>query len=104
VGGLAGDVGGGFEVRRIDRVRQQGADVNVAMIGKLHALRRFHLVEPAADTQGALYTPPPQPGPVHGTRQAVIGRPGFAMWTVRELTSILAGNLLRWRHSTTTRL
>jgi short-subunit dehydrogenase len=69
----------------------------------LHALQRFHLNEPAPNTSGALYAPLDQPGTVRGTRQAVIGRPAFAIWAVRELTSILAGSLNRWRHSPTTR-
>jgi NAD(P)-dependent dehydrogenase (short-subunit alcohol dehydrogenase family) len=70
----------------------------------LHALRRFHLSEPEADTTGALYSPLPEPGSVRGTRQAAIGRPAFALWVLREVTSIVVGNLSRWGHSTTTRL
>jgi short-subunit dehydrogenase len=69
----------------------------------LRALRRFHLHEKAPNTSGALYAPLPEPGAVRGTRQAVVSRPTFAIWVAREVTSILAGNLSRWRHSSTTR-
>lgn len=66
----------------------------------LHALQRFHIEEVQPETKGALYQPVNQPGSVHGNRRAMTGRPSFTAWVLRELASIVAGNVTRWRHST----
>jgi NAD(P)-dependent dehydrogenase (short-subunit alcohol dehydrogenase family) len=57
----------------------------------LDVLREWHLDQPQARTQGALYAPPATDAEVSGSRPPKAGRARFAWWTLRRLTRILLG-------------
>jgi short-subunit dehydrogenase len=69
----------------------------------LHSLQRFHLAEPEPPTEGALFQPLEQSGSVHGSRPPLVTRSAFAMWSLREVVSIVFHTTARWLKPLTTR-
>jgi NAD(P)-dependent dehydrogenase (short-subunit alcohol dehydrogenase family) len=59
------------------------------------ALTRFHFGAPQATTEGNLFVPTADAGPIRGDRRPLVSSVGLALWTARELLSIVATSIAR---------
>lgn len=60
-----------------------------------HALIRFHFGAPQPNTDGNLFAPIADSGPIRGDRRPLIGAAGLALWAARELLVIVGSAIVR---------